>query len=243
MKCVLMTFLLLVAGFAFLAVVFVALRTYPPDSISVKEELLKAIDSFTTDASPACKLLHLYEGSVHAVSNLAFNQTALVNAGVGDRNESFYERIRNAVETYSGPRQETQFQFPVIVRVPTNYTADAPTRIKTGEGVESLRLRHTCGKVQHTRHLPGFISKSDYEYSMVNAETYAYVQRDSGHFTQKKDMSDPGECNSQVRRTQCGSFLSVHGSSSKHRKTSYNVGGSIHLCGPVRYKFTLIVSI
>ncbi|KAG5455348.1 hypothetical protein CSKR_114396 [Clonorchis sinensis] len=79
-------------------------------------QLLKAIDSFTTDASPACKLLHLYEGSVHAVSNLAFNQTALVNAGVGDRNESFYERIRNAVETYSGPRQETQFQFPVIVR-------------------------------------------------------------------------------------------------------------------------------
>ncbi|OON17335.1 hypothetical protein X801_06828, partial [Opisthorchis viverrini] len=78
--------------------------------------LLRAIESLTADALPACKLKYLYEGSVYAVSNLAFHNATLVTTRINGRNESFYEQIRKAVEAYSDARQNIQFHYPVIVR-------------------------------------------------------------------------------------------------------------------------------
>ncbi|GAA56394.1 hypothetical protein CLF_110803 [Clonorchis sinensis] len=85
--------------------------------------LLKAIDSYTVIAASACKLMHLYEGSVYAVSNLAFDESALITAGIDYSTESFHELIRNAIEAYSDPEQDAEFQAPVIVRgYPNNGT-------------------------------------------------------------------------------------------------------------------------
>ncbi|TGZ55448.1 hypothetical protein CRM22_010407 [Opisthorchis felineus] len=78
--------------------------------------LLKAIDTYTLIAAPACKLMYLYEGSVYAVSNLAFDESALTIAGIKYSIESFYELLRNAIEAYSDPEQDADFQAPVIVR-------------------------------------------------------------------------------------------------------------------------------
>ncbi|KAG5453045.1 hypothetical protein CSKR_202386 [Clonorchis sinensis] len=78
--------------------------------------LLEAIDTYTLITAPVCKLMYLYEGSVYAVSNLAFDESALIIGGFKYSIESFHELIRNAIEAYSDPKQDTEFQAPVTVR-------------------------------------------------------------------------------------------------------------------------------
>ncbi|OON17716.1 hypothetical protein X801_06443, partial [Opisthorchis viverrini] len=79
--------------------------------------LRKAIDTHTLIAAPSCKLKYLYEGSVYAVSNLAFDESAIIIDGIRYSIESFHELIRNAIEAYSDPEQDAEFQAPVTVRV------------------------------------------------------------------------------------------------------------------------------